>query len=390
MKSSPSNSSVQTLWHSVSIFVLAALLTASELATAQEVDSAQMLKRESQRRTERIARSIEALRSEVEVYGSWVSWERSLQEFRRRLKSLSEELSRQRLEFMQGEDTYLFHRIELKSFGHEREEDLAAIDEVASWSSPYRVVVDTASQLKKRGVDLIFIPIPSRVELYPEKIDSTLKLSAPISPIRKALILKLLEADVEAVDLLPLYRKHKQAHTEPWVEDLYHLDEFHYSAKAIKLTAKFIARRLKDYESIGKASDEMAITLSGEWLEETHGWAQEPELRDRYEWNYSQGTLNGKPLEMPPGDARILIIGDSFVALTALFVPSTQLPVHVWKELSIPLDWNFMFGGGGAVPTMLAKEGADFINSRRVIIWVTAAADFTNHWRGGWKPVKLP
>ncbi len=70
---------------------------------------------------------------------------------------------------------------------------------------PYPAIVDYSNQLKAKGIDFLFVIIPTKAEIFPEKVsDFAPKAGVPyVTPYARKLMLELAEAGVEVIDLLP-------------------------------------------------------------------------------------------------------------------------------------------------------------------------------------------
>jgi len=105
------------------------------------------------------------------------------------------------------------------------------------------VISDLERQLRARGIDLIVLVIPLRVEVFPEKLFD-LDEMAMDSPVTPYIMARLAEAGMEVVDLLTLYRGLRDKGRDT---TFFHPRDYHWDPEGIEVAARELARRLADY-----------------------------------------------------------------------------------------------------------------------------------------------
>ena len=67
------------------------------------------------------------------------------------------------------------------------------------------------SKMKRRGIDLLYVPIPAIEEVYPENFLDAAPADLTVQPAMRRFMLSLLERDVEVVDLLRPFQAARDA-----------------------------------------------------------------------------------------------------------------------------------------------------------------------------------
>src|SRR5262249_16224596 len=78
-----------------------------------------------------------------------------------------------------------------------------------------RPVAAGARWLPRRGIDVLFVPVPKMTEVYPEHFADHCPPDRVVAPHMRRLLLDLLEADVEVVDLLPSFLEERDKDPAP-------------------------------------------------------------------------------------------------------------------------------------------------------------------------------
>jgi hypothetical protein len=197
-----------------------------------------------------------------------------------------------------------------------------------------RPIVAAARWLRSRGIDVIFVPVPKMTEVYPEYFVDSCPQDRIVAPHIRRLILELLEADVEVVDLLPLFLKERDKDPEP----LYLPADPHWGPRGQALAARAIADRLRRYDFIQTAQAGTAIwkAVNTPYLPVEACAAftalsseqQQRALAVHPRFHLSVSDMKGAPLLSP--DSPVMFIGDSYIAgLFDQVGRKINLPPHV-------------------------------------------------------------
>ncbi len=322
------------------------------------------------------------LESELSKQGSWKKWAKSLkafhQQIRRRLKKRPK-----KLRTLVGRDGFLFYR---NSMEYVVGGDL---QKQPKGKNPYPVIVEFKDFLKEQGVDFLLVPVPTKVEVFPDKLFFK-KLPVDrlpvLNPHGRKMLLELTRAGVEVVDLLPAFLK-ARAERRPEDEPVYQPQDTHWTDRGLRMAAKIVAERIKKYPwyaDLSKSAVDFAIEavtfkLRGDLVsrlapKEQPGY--QPDTRRGHRIKFSDGTLYQDDLESP-----VVLLGDSF---TAVFqrtpCRNAGVSAHIAKEIRYPLDLVMSYGGGPGVRKVLLRRGVDDLKKRRLVIWMFTARDMYNYW----------
>jgi len=258
---------------------------------------------------------------------------------------------------------------------------------------PYPAIVDYKNQLKAKGIDFLFVIIPVKTEIYPDKISD--KAPAPddayVTPYTRKLMLELEEAGVEVIDLMSaLINARKQD------ESIYMKQDTHWSNRGIEISARIIGDRIKKYswykdicpKPISYKTKEVKFTRSGD----IRGM-----LPDSEKLAYRPMLLIAKQVINPDGSfykddesSPIVVLGDSFCGVFQVEDPKyAGLSSHIAKEIGMPVDLMVAYGSGPGIRKNFARRGSSVVKDKKLVIWTTASRDLYNYW-SPWDLVKVP
>jgi len=319
--------------------------------------------------------------------GSWQAWCGLLADFHADVRAQLEGRPAE-LRGLIGRDDFLFFRGDLEYLvsGDLREQ--------ADGRDPYPAIVDLNQQLKPRGVDLLLVLIPTKAEVFPEKVSDKAPAGAKpcVAPYCRKLLAELAAAGVETVDLLPTFIEEREAEGEL----LYMPQDTHWTPRGVQLAAKLIAERVRQYpwykplraERVEYSVKDISFTRLGDICEM---------LTDQEKLAYRPLRLTAQQVVAPDGtlytddpESPIVMLGDSF---TGVFhfedCQHAGLSAHQAKELSLPVDLIMAQGSGPRIRGQLARRGHDAIEAKKLIIWTVVARDLYNYW-APWEIITLP
>jgi hypothetical protein len=330
--------------------------------------------------------NIQRLNDELKRWGddSWEKWAESLTGFRQDVEKMLKERPAEIKGFI-GKDGQLFFRgsLEYLLSGDLRKQE--------NNRDPYPAIVDYKNQLKAKGIDFLFVVIPAKTEIFPDKISDKATDSAYVTPYTRKLMLELEEAGVEVVDLLPAIIDARKKD-----ESIYMKQDTHWSGSGIQLSAKIIADRIKEYswykdacpKPIAYKTKEAKFTRSGDIRDM---------LPDNEKITYRPMTLIVQQVLNPDGSlykdsesSPIVILGDSFCGVFEVEDPKyAGLSAHIAKEIGMPVDLMVAYGSGPGIMKNFSRRGASVIQRKKLVIWTTASRDLYNYW-APWDLVKVP
>jgi hypothetical protein len=322
--------------------------------------------RESRRR--QLQKDADAIRSECSraAGGDWRAWEDATARYRDALKARLAKLKKRKLfdvELLPGRD--------LPIFQGNAEVCLAHVWSPEHWDNfrKARVVVAGSRWLRQRGVDLIFIAVPTMPEVYMEQFLDDVPPDGIIAPHVRKTFLELLEGDVEVVNTFPIMRAGRAAGF------LYMPADHHWNQLGMRGTARDVAARIGRYDfgREAKTAEPITTAKSGPHILPPSGKASLPWGADSItddQWKAALGTLppmdhitspDGSPVPDDP-QSPVMLIGNSFAMhFRELLIRETNLRLRT--------RWGNSQTINGFVEFLREPEVLDGV---RVVVWVTA------------------
>lgn len=261
-------------------------------------------------------------------------------------------------------------------------------------------VVGLRNELAKQGIELLFVPVPGRFDIYPE-VFSEVPLDPNVfpAPELRAVMLELLESGIEVVDLFPAFRESKQTSPDRL---LFHRNDPHLNVWGIRIASREIAKRLWRYPWVNEGFEarprfqeqpgELSAHLETPLNEQTEGT---PSIKcQSYEV-----SAPGMSSLIRDAEAKILIVGDSHVMhpdLPRNKVTQSQgrgyasVSAHIAKEVRLTVDTLWSLGGGPHAPRRIAGKGPAYLRHRKLIIWLNASYNMAPKFGPKWKQGKAP
>ncbi len=283
-----------------------------------------------------------------------------------------------------GNDGFLFFRGDLEYL---LAEDLR---EQPEGKDPYPAIVDFKNQLATRGIDLLLVVIPTKAEVYPEKLSTDAPaMPAVIAPSCAKLVSELRAAGVQSVDLLPTFMAQRD-------EGLYMPQDTHWTPRGAELAAALLAERVRQYPWY-EAARGAGIAYSTRETEFTRMGDICGMLTDAERLPFRPLQLTARQVVAPDGAlylddpaSPIVMLGDSF---TGVFhfedCKHAGVSAHLARELSMPVDLLMAQGSGPRIRGQLARRGHDAIDAKKLVIWTVVARDLYNYW-APWQIIPLP
>jgi hypothetical protein len=334
-------------------------------------------------RADAIRRTADAIRAECQraAGGDWDKWQRDTAPYRADLKAR-----------VDGLNTVNHPRAFYKDITYEALEgrdrfplfEIGSRDQLNYLFSPEsllpfrksRAVVAADRWLRRRGIDLLFVPVPKMTEVYIEHFIDPCPADGIVSPYVGQALLELLAADVEVIDGGSLFRPVR----EPAPDYLYNTCDAHWAPRAMRVMAKEIAERIVRYRFGSRARFGLPIvcTSPGRYdppegaLRESPGWlvlseAQRELALKAQTTSFSEvRAYDGRPLEEDP-KSPVLVMGNSYVP-----VFQDQLA----KELNLRIR---TMSGENATSGFFNDfcRDPDLLSGVRVVVWVTTGHHLT-------------
>jgi hypothetical protein len=205
---------------------------------------------------EAIRRAIDDISGECQraANNDWDRWQRQTAPYRAALKSKLDDLkdlSSPQTPWLEGKYEVLDGGAGFPLFEIEARENLVHLYDPDSLAAVRkdRAVESASAWLRKRGIDLVFVPLPKMTEVYIEHFLGDCPPDGIIAPHLRRTLLDLLDADVEVVDAFSLFRSVRNTDKEY----LYNTADTHWAPRAMRVMAKELANRLTRYDFVETA-----------------------------------------------------------------------------------------------------------------------------------------
>jgi hypothetical protein len=250
-------------------------------------------------------------------------------------------------------------------------------DDLTKWVGDLpsgKTIVEVSRWLKAKNIDLVVAPTPRMAEVYGDLLAEGAPPEKIIAPHYRRFLLNLLEADVEVVDLLPVFLKSRADNLEP----LYLPADGHWSDHAQRLAAAEIGRRLKRYEFVKTALARKRLFTSTPARANVPGSIYDlltPPQREEVKDAVAAmpithvKTIAGKPFEEPAASP-VLVIGDSFTHFFQMgIMKGSGVDALLAQEINVPVS-NISMGGATLQPIKELLRNPSMLEGRRVVVWV--------------------
>ncbi|NOY00372.1 MAG: hypothetical protein GXP30_11645 [Verrucomicrobia bacterium] len=317
----------------------------------QRSSSAKQIRREA------IAADISRIRGLRAKHGD--SWEKWVEE----VKPWREKLYKRSLDSGAGIfENGLFFRYFYNSFYQ------ALIDEGED-ASPLRMIRALHAELDQLGIDLLVVPFPLKEEVYGASILPGAPEDGVIVPERQRIVLSLLEAGVEVVDLTETFRISGDLQSL-----FYPYEDPHPADLGIQIAAEAIANRLKRYhlppEIYGLKTRLTHFTMPEKFQERREGSYRSMPPDPTYPATLVE-TVFGDVLPKNSFVSPLLIMGDSFTRCPDLYgVEGGNVRDHISHLTGMIPGSLRVHGSAGQSMGNLALAGNTFLEHRQVVVFI--------------------
>jgi alginate O-acetyltransferase complex protein AlgJ len=294
-----------------------------------------------------------------------------------------------------GRDGWLFYRPSLlyptgPSF---RSHYVRADATVKDWD-PLPAIKRFKEDLAARKIDLVMVPIPSKSQIYPEKLTRTYdqKRGPPVNSYTEEFYRELRKAGIRVIDLSRVLWDAKET------GQVYMTLDTHWTPLGMKAFTDALAARLKEmYPWLQKPlreyrTESVKVTNKGDVFD----------MLDMPEWSemYPHHPITvervidvetGHPAE-PDEEAEVVFLGDSFTNVMSMkemnWGDHAGLREHMMMRLGRPLDVIAVNGGApSATRQTLARERS--LDAKKLVVWSIVTREFITP-DSEWKIVALP
>jgi hypothetical protein len=361
-------------------------------APAQASGSAAVLKLPKTKPSPDTSALTQAIEQELATRGggSWAKWSAQSSWLRdaakKRIRSMPP-----KLKALSGEDGFLFYRNSLEYVAG------GDLEKQRKGKNPLPVIVEFKRELERLGVDFLFVPVPTKVEVYPEKLARpTRELDREIvNPYFRKFLLSLAREGVEVVDLLPVFLEAKNSKASAAEQLLFQRQDTHWTDRGLRLAAEQLSARIKKYPWYA-ALARHGRSFSERETKFTRFGDLQSRLPEAEQKNYTPETLvarqvlgpDQKPYDDDP-DSPVVLLSDSFGGVYQLTdAEHAGVSAHVARGISYPLDLVMSYGGGPNVRQKLLRRGTESLSTKKLVIWLMTARDLYDYWEA-WEPLKI-
>lgn len=331
----------------------------------------------------------ERFAKEVKEKGSYKKWAESLAPVIEAEKAFLAELPEGQLGF-KGKDDWVY-------FGKSLEMMTAGdLSNQPKDKNPLPHLVDLKEYLAGKDVNLLFVPIPNKEDIYYEYLPfETVKESdVMINPYYRKFLADVQKAGVEVVDVLPALLKAKEE-DKFHKENLYQRQDTHWTNRGMQIVATAIADRIKAYSWYDDAAKN-GVEYS---LRDTTFSRQGDivaRLPEEDKAAYPAVQLEAKRVFAPDGEPfkggkndPILLMGDSFTGVYELIdCKNAGVGSHIAHKTSLPVDIVTSWGGGPLVRHKMLRARKDDLGAKRLVVYIMVARDLYNYSQG-WKELDM-
>jgi hypothetical protein len=259
-------------------------------------------------------------------------------------------------------------------------------------ADPMLAIVDFHEQLKKRGIDLLLMPVPPKAAIYPEKILPDVDLHGePAAPYLARFYDELRKREIDVVDLSPIFLQNRANEHGP----VFCKTDTHWSGLGCVLAAQTIKNKIHEKLTAqpqkNYAAEWKEITIKGDLGDLAGVSMKKPEPEE-----IAIRTISDKETGAainPDPNSPLLIIGDSHTLVFHDFLAEKSgLLDQIAYETGFAPDLIGTRGSGStSVRISLyrrARKDPGYLARKKMIVWCLAAREFTESDQG-WDKVPV-
>jgi len=335
------------------------------------------------------------------VFADGTALSRSFAELCAREAGLAEQSGRMAVT---GRDGWLFLAAELRYIGAGRFWGPDAVrvsrSDKPENADPLPAILDFDTQLRKLGIELIFVPVPPKAIIYPDMLSDSVTRDPEPGPTRLDAVYQefheqLRAHGVNVIDLVPIFLAARRSPAP----DLYCRQDSHWSGAGIELAAREIAQLIRKRKWFKPRSDfpltteKRDVEISGDLRP---ALPDSSTARERVELKFIRSSSDSGPrLLQTDRESPVLLMGDSYTLVFHaggdMHAAGAGLPEHLALNLKCPVDLIGVRGSGvtSSRISLFRKAMADngYLAKKKVIVWCLGARDFTES--SGWRKVPV-
>jgi SGNH hydrolase-like domain, acetyltransferase AlgX len=259
-------------------------------------------------------------------------------------------------------------------------------------ADPIPAIVDFHNELKRRGIDLLVMPVSPKAAIYPEKILPDVDLHGETAaPYLARFYDELRKREIDMVDLSPVFLQNRANEHGP----VFCKTDTHWSGFGCVLAAQTIKDKIQE-----KLAGQPRKNYAAEWKEITIkgdlGDLAGPNTKKLEPEKIAVRTISDKETGAavnPDPNSPLLIIGDSHTLVFHDFLAEKSgLLDQLAYETGFAPDLIGTRGSGStSVRISLyrrARKDPAYLSKKKMIVWCFAAREFTESDQG-WEKVPV-
>ena len=259
-------------------------------------------------------------------------------------------------------------------------------------ADPIPAIVDFNNELKRRGIDLLLMPVPPKAAIYPEKILPDVDLHGETAtPYLARFYDELRKREIDVVDLSPVFLQNRASEHGP----VFCKTDTHWSGFGCVLAAQTIKGKI--HEKLGGqprkdyAAEWKETTIKGDLGDLAGANIKKPEP-EKIAIRTISDKATGAAVNPDP-NSPLLIIGDSHTLVFHDFLAekSGLLDQAAYETGFAPDLIGTRGSGATSVRVSLyrrAKKDPEYLAKKKMIVWCFAAREFTESDQG-WDKVPV-
>lgn len=290
---------------------------------------------------------------------------------------------------LKGRDGWYFIPPELRAYGVGQFWGSRAteVSRAPKDQDPLPTLIAFHEMLARAGIDLIVVPVPGKVSIYPDMLDPPIEVQGRIDSAYVEFYRELAKAGITVLDLVPDFQQLRQSGTAPFCKQ-----DTHWSPQGLMLAAEQIAGLIKTQPWYATALRHPA-TLTPKTVE-VHGDIVATLLKDL---SVPPEPLTLQQVKLAGGwidsDATspIVLMGDSDTLVfhrSDLLGEHSGLSDHLAAQLGITPDLVGVMGGGANASRVALARRRDNLAGKKCVVWVFRASEFTETDEG-WRPIPV-
>ncbi|QIF02145.1 hypothetical protein [Roseimicrobium sp. ORNL1] len=300
----------------------------------------------AERRKARMSRELARMKSELDANGgSWEAWMKKLEPYQEELETRAKEAGG-----TLKQDQHVFARLGLQCYF-----DLTQDDPQVGPLAALRLL---NAELQRHGIDLVVVPFPNKEDVNAHKfLGNHPDAPTELNPCRIRCLMRMLEHDIEVIDLVPALRAGLGAH--PFV--YYDNRDTHPADGGIQIAANEAAKVLADYDLL-PANHTLLPTETTEFV-----------IEKDMEY-FTKGARYPAHRVLFPADAKshraVLLQGDSFLSVPTNYVANATIADHIGRHLGYRPDKLVREAGANLILQDLARLPKSELEGRKVLFFV--------------------